>query len=63
LYAPGTDLAPGSAIAISTGIVSQSSSNLIATHNGNLMTSIFDEIRVGATYDDVVPGGGENRPV
>ncbi len=55
LYAPGTDLALGSAIAISTGIVSQSSFNLIATHNGNSMTSIFDEIRVGATYADVTP--------
>ena len=55
LYLPGTDLTIGSAVASSSGIVDQSSFNTIMTHNGNEVVSQFDEIRIGATYGDVVP--------
>jgi hypothetical protein len=44
LYMPGTDLVLGSAVASSSGQVSQDSFNLLATHNGNTITSTFDEI-------------------
>ncbi|HKK18866.1 MAG TPA: hypothetical protein VJ952_09330, partial [Opitutales bacterium] len=55
LYLPAEDLTLGSAVASSSGIVDQSSFDTIMTHNGNIVVSQFDEIRIGATYADVVP--------
>jgi hypothetical protein len=54
IYMPGTDLSLGSAVATSSGKVGQSAFNLLATHNGNSLNSIFDEIRIGATSDEVL---------
>jgi len=58
LYMPGEDLAIGSAVASSSGIVDQSTFDQLMTHNGNVVASQFDEIRIGATYADVVPSSG-----
>ena len=59
LYAPGTDLTLGTAVTSYQAIVSQDSfDTLFFTADQNI--GILDEIRVGATYADVVPtsGGG-----
>ncbi len=59
LYTPGTDLALGTAVTTYQAIVSQDSfDTLFFTADQNI--GILDEIRVGATYADVVPstGGG-----
>ncbi|MFU8849238.1 MAG: sialate O-acetylesterase [Opitutales bacterium] len=55
LYLPGSDLSMGAVVATSSGIVDQSTFNTVMTHNGNGVATQFDEIRIGATYADVVP--------
>ncbi|MFT6793188.1 MAG: hypothetical protein ACJAR1_001178 [Rubritalea sp.] len=55
LYLPGTDLALGSAVAQSVGVVAQSGFDKINTNHGNGLSSRWDELRIGATYADVTP--------
>ncbi|HKK18426.1 MAG TPA: hypothetical protein VJ952_07065 [Opitutales bacterium] len=55
IYLPGTDLSLGSAVASSTGVLSQDSFDTLAFHSGNQFISIIDEVRVGASYADVSP--------
>ena len=45
----------GQAVATSSGIVDQSTFNKLMIHNGTPAVSQFDEIRIGATYHDVMP--------
>ena len=53
LYLPGTDLQLGSAVAVSAGVVSQDSFDTLAIINRKTNDVVFDEIRVGATMEDV----------
>jgi len=56
LYLPdSSDLALGTAVAKSVGQVSQDSFDTLNSNHGNGLTSTWDEIRVGATYADVIP--------
>ena len=54
LYTPGTDLTPGTAVATYQAIVSQDSFDTLF-FTADQTIGILDEIRVGATYADVVP--------
>ena len=55
LYLPATDLTLGSVVAQAEEVVDQSVFDRIATADGNGAATEWDEIRVGATYDDVAP--------